>query len=138
ESKEYGRQYIALTRKYVDLFKSDQQPAPLIGKYSGAASVEAVLGKANREEGLQQLDVADGVTIPVRAGGREWRAVQPAQPKVAYVYFAIDKSFKWARTMNVTIEIEYLDRAPGTLAVEYDSQDGTAPINGAYKRTAAS
>ena len=138
ESKEYGRQYIALTRKYVDLFKSDQQSASLKGKYSGAASVEAVLGKANREEGLLQLEVADGVTIPVRAGGREYRAVQLAQPKVAYVYFAVDNSFKWARAMNVTVEVEYLDRAPGTLSVEYDSHDVTAPLNGAYKRTAAS
>ena len=137
ESKEYGRQYITLTRKYVDLFKSARQPVAAARTYAGAAAVEVVLGKDNRQAGLEQLDVADGVTLPVRIGGKDCRATQPAQEKVAYVYLALDKTFKWADAMNVMVDVEYFDRAPGSFAVEYDSHDAAAPVNGAYKRTAA-
>ena len=37
--------------------------------------------------------------------------------------------------MNVTLEVEYYDAAAGSLAVEFDGSDSSAPFNGAYSRS---
>ena len=67
ESREHGRQYIDLTRKYVDLYKQG------------------------------------------------------------------DDSFKWARAMDVTVEVEYVDGTGGSFGIQYDSHDPSATLDGAYK-----
>ncbi len=38
--------------------------------------------------------------------------------------------------MNVTLEVEYYDAAAGSLAVEFDASDSSAPFNGAYSPSA--
>ena len=64
ESREHGRQYIELTRKYVDLFKQGKEPPPVAGPFHRAASVEVVLGQINRMQGIKQVDSEDGHTVP--------------------------------------------------------------------------
>ena len=51
------------------------------------------------------------------------------------MYFQVDDSFKWGRSMNATVTVEYLDAAPGLLGVEFDGEDQTAPQRGAYSHT---
>jgi len=136
ESKEYGRQYINLTRKYVDLFKQGVTPPRPQGKYTGARSVEVTLGTQNQENGLRQVESGDGVTAAAVAGGKECRTAQPTRFPSRYVYFIIDDTFKWADAMDVTVEVEYFDGAEGSFTLEYDSHDPTATLSGAYKRCA--
>ena len=134
ESKEYGRQYIELTHKYAALFKRGWQPPRPKGQFSGAKSISLTLGETNQERGLRQVDNEDGQTIAAAAGGRDARAIQPMPNLGRYIYFAVDESFKWANTMDATLEVEYFDAAPGSFGVEFDGSDSTAPFNGAYTR----
>ena len=134
ESKEYGRRFIELTRQYVDRFKSGWQPPKVKGAFTDARSVSVVLGAKNRESGLRLVDVEDGLHDPTTVGGREGRASLAAPGKGRYLYFVVDESFKWADPMSATLEVDYFDAAAGTLGVEFDGSDESAPFSGAYTR----
>jgi len=138
ESKEYGRQYIELTRKYSDLFKQGWRPPRPTGKFSGAKSVSIVLGARNLENGLRQIENEDGQTAAKTLGGRDARAIQRSPSRGAYIYFTVDESFKFADAMELELEVEFFDGAPGTLSAEFDGSDPRAPFNGAYTRSADS
>jgi hypothetical protein len=135
ESREYGRQYIELTRKYADLFKSGWVPPRPQGKFSGAKSVSILLGARNRENGLQQIDNDDGKTAAITLAERDARTVQRTGRGARYIYFKVDDSFKWADTMDLALEVEYFDSGAGTIGVEYDGSDPGAAFNGAYTRS---
>jgi len=135
ESKEYGRQYIELTRKYADLFKQGWRPPTPKGQYTGAPSVSISLGKENREAGLRQVENDDGQAAAAVVGGQEARGLKPGTPS-RYFYFVVDDSFKWAEVMDAVLEVQYYDGAPGTLAAEFDGSDTSAPFNGAYSPSA--
>jgi hypothetical protein len=134
ESKEYGRRYIELTRKYAGLFKQGWRPPWPKGAYSDAKSVSITLGATNREAGLRQIENEDGLTAPATLANRAARVVQSAPGKGRYVYFAVDDSFKAGDTTAFKLEIEYCDAAPGRLSVEFDGSDESAPFSGAYTR----
>ena len=130
ESREYGRQYIDLTRKYTHLFKQHWKPPAIQGKYKGATRAGIVLGPQNREDGLRLIQVADGMTEPVVM--QDSAAVKPVSAKSRYMYFAADDSFKWSDVMHAKLEVEYFDTGKGSLCVEFDGSDHGAPFNGAY------
>ena len=132
ESKEYGRQYIDLTRKYADRFKQGWKPVWPQGAYSAAKSVSISLGASNREQGLKLVENEDGRTAPATVDGSECRAINPRPNLGRYVYFAVDDSFKTAEPVSLRLEVEYYDAAVGTLAVEFDGSDANAPFGGAY------
>jgi hypothetical protein len=136
ESKEYGRRFIELTRQYVDRFKSGwQPPKTLAGPFADARSVSIILGSTNLEAGLRLVEVADGLHAPMTVGGREGQGSKPGAGGGRYLYFVVDDSFKWADGMNATLEVEYFDAAAGTLGVEFDGSDESAPFSGAYSRS---
>lgn len=132
ESKEYGRQYIELNRKYADMFKAGIKPPHPRGPYSEFKSVTVTLQATNDSQGLKQFEFADGATTATEAGGKACRAVAPTVHAGLYVYFQIDDSFKWADKMLVDIEVEYFDEGTGSFWIEYDGPDPNAPFNGAY------
>ena len=80
------------------------------------------------------MSVEDGATVVQREAGQASWVAQPLPGSSAYVYFQVDDSFKWATSMNATVTVEYLDAAPGRLGVEFDGEDQTAPLQGAYSR----
>ena len=134
ESKEYGRRYIELTRKYAGLFKQGWRPPWPKGAYSDAKSVGITLGATNREAGLRQIENEDGLTAPATLTNRAARVVQSAPGKGRYVYFAVDDSFKAGDTTAFKLEVQYFDAALGRLSVEFDGSDESAPFSGAYTR----
>jgi len=134
ESKEYGRHYIELTRKYSDLFRKGWRPPWVKGPYSDAKSVGITLGAENRESGLKQIDNEDGQTAPAHFGQRFARVVKSAPGQGRYLYFAADDSFKAGDTTAFRLEVEYFDAGPGRLSVEFDGSDENAPFSGAYTR----
>jgi len=134
ESREYGRHYIELTRKYADLFKQGWRPPWPKGSFSDAKSVSIGLGTTNRENGLRQLENDDGVTVPTTRGGCPARALDPSTAHARYVYFAVDDSFKASEVTAYALEVEHFDAAPGRLTVEFDGSDESAPRSGAYTR----
>ncbi len=136
ESREHGRRYIDLTRKYVDLYKRGGEPPAAEGPYRGARTVAVELGRANHEEGLKQVPSEDGQTAPTVMLGKSCRQTYPGPRRGGYIYFQIHDSFKWDRTMDVTVEVEYVDGAGGSFGIEYDSHDLSATLDGAYKDSA--
>ena len=134
ESKEYGRTFIELTRKYSDLLKQGWRSPWPKGPYSDAKSVNITLGPVNRETGLRQIENEDGQTAPARLGERNARAVRRAPGQGHYLYFAVDDSFKASDTTAFKLEVEYFDAGPGQLSVEFDGSDESAPFSGAYTR----
>ncbi|HOC56024.1 MAG TPA: DUF5010 domain-containing protein [Verrucomicrobiota bacterium] len=135
ESKEYGRQYIELTRKYADLFKQGWTPPKPKGPFSGAKAVSAAPGGSSENSGLRLVPWEDGATSARNQNGQLAWIAQPLPGSSAYLYFQADDSFKWSRSMNATVRVEYLDAAPGLLGVEFDGEDVTAPQWGAYSGT---
>ncbi len=134
ESKEYGRQYIGLTRKYSDLFKAGWKPPRPVGKFTGAKSISIELGATNRETGLRQIECEDGTTSVMTQAGRQVRCVKPFGNGSRYMYFAADDSFKWEDVMNAGLLVGYFDAAAGRLRVEFDGTNPDAPFAGAYSR----
>lgn len=135
ESREYGRQYIELTRKYSDRFKRGWKPPPPTGRFSGHKEVSVELAASNREQGLRQLECEDGTTAVVTKADITARQVKPFRNSSRYLYFAVDDSFKWADPMNLTLEVRYFDAAKGELAAEFDGSDPNAPFSGSYSRS---
>jgi hypothetical protein len=136
ESKEYGRQYIELTRKYADRFQQGWRPPWPADSFASARSVSVSLGATNQERGLRLVEAEDGQTAATRAGGRDARAIKRFSGMNPYVYFAVDDSFKSQDPMTAVLVVEYFDAAPGTLTVEFDGSDTSAPYRGAYTRCA--
>jgi hypothetical protein len=132
ESKEYGRQYIELTRKYADLFKQGWAPPRPKGPFTGAKAVSAAPGGKNKDGGLRLVPWGDG--LQATENQESW-AGKPFAGSSVYVYFKVDDSFKWANSMNATLGVEYQDAAPGLLGVEFDGEDLAAPQGGAYSGT---
>jgi hypothetical protein len=137
ESKEYGRKFIELTRKYADLYRQGWKPAPPKGPFTGANSVMITLGTTNRPAGLTQLENEDGSTQPKTVGGREGRGLKTgtAGPPGRYLYFSVDDSFKPDAPANFRLDVSYYDAAPGSMSVEFDGIDPNAPFGGAYTRS---
>lgn len=131
-SREYGRRYIELNRKFVDLFKAGIKPPRPRGPYSDFKTVSVTLGPTNDARGLTQFELADGATAPAEIGGRACRVVAPTPHAGRYIYFQIHDSFKWADTMLVDVAVEYFDLGRGFFRIEYDGPDPNAPFNGAY------
>lgn len=131
-SRQYGRDYIRLNRKYADLFKAGYVPPPEPGAFTGSRLIEISLGPTNTTSGLIQFESADGLTRASTEQGRACRIAAPTLHGGRFVYFRIEESFKWAETMEVLLVVDYLDAGRGTLRVEYDGSDLAAPFAGAY------
>ena len=134
ESKEFGRQYIQLTRKYSDLFKEGWVPPWPKGPYSQAMTVSITLGQDNRESGLRLIDNDDGVTVPAKFDSSDARAIAAGAGAGRYIYFAVDDSFKTTDSCSPTLSVQYFDAAPGKLSLDFDGSDENAPFAGAYSR----
>jgi len=133
ESKEYGRQYIELTRKYSDLFKQGWKPPWPKGSFNDAKEISANASNTKADKGLTLVAAEDGQTVVKEVKGRKgWFGRPFKSGHSTYIYFRMDDSFKTDGTMNATLELEYFDAASGHLGVEFDGSDTTAPFSGAY------
>lgn len=131
-SREYGRQYIAATRHFVDLFKAGYRPPRLQGPYTDARAVQVVLDATDTPAGVSLVPSADGQTEPATLAGQPCRVLVANPHGPRYAYFRIEESFKWADAMDVLVVLEFFDAQQGTLQLEFDGSDPRAPFNGAY------
>ncbi len=131
-SKEYGRRYIELNRKYVDLLKAGYVPPRPEGAFTAARRVWIELAQTNRTSGLLQIEQADGKTAPGKLGDLECRTLTPTVHAGLYMYFQVDDTFKPSDSMDLTAVVDYFDSGRGSLRLEYDGNDPAAPLQGAY------
>lgn len=132
ESREYGRKYIELTRKYANLFHSrariDPEHLPPIP--------ERVQGSPDHQQGIRNSSHPDG-DAPVAkrevAGRKAWSTL-PNQhsPTHRYLYFDVHDRFLGLGNKPVKVTICYLDRGPRRFRFEYDSAD--PKLSGAKQR----
>lgn len=99
--------------------------APLGAAYSNTVFV--VLGPQDKVHGLRHLSQQkDGLTTPQTIDGGEARLArvdpQSARPAL-YFYFQIHPEFKQQDLSWARIDVEYYDRQPGTLGIQYDAFD---------------
>lgn len=97
-------------------------------------SATIVLGDPNDEQGLDQFDEGDGRTRPVTAGGRSARETAPGDNPSwgRYMYFRLDDAVATDGYYVARVEVEYLDEGTQSFGLQYDSNDCTATLNGAY------
>lgn len=148
ESREYGRQYIELTRKYADRWRRGEKPPETIvlehpdllppppstegGEYRDAASVSITLGKTGVSKGIQLVSgVADGPTENTELGGQS--CIKTPSAGNTYIYFSIVDPFYYDTRQPLALEYTVWDEGYNWQCLQYDSHDKTATLNGAYK-----
>lgn len=136
ESKEYGRKYIELTKKYVDMFKKGIIPTSLpLSPYANKKEVNITMGNPNKGEGLEQIDLEDGVTKVERVESIYYRHPIKTRWPVLYIYIRVDDDFLSYADIDANVTVEYLDRGVGWFRLDYDSNDPEAILQGAYTPT---
>lgn len=142
---EYGREYIEITRRYVDMFKHGEvPPKPALGPLSRVTSVsleapdDGATGEPSGQVGGLALLFAgssegDGLWRATEAAGRPaWKTDSSEAGR--YLYFDLAEDFAWFDTpVTVDVTVEYLDTfstaeagagdpgKPPVLEIQYDS-----------------
>ena len=135
ESKEYGRLYLDLTRKYADRFHANEKLAGISGPYADAKTLTADFSQGRENGGIKVPSSGDGVTKEVEVGGRRCVQSAPSEHPVRYVYFDLDESFAFdLEPQPITLEIEYFDGGCASFGLDYDSLDPQGSVReGAFK-----
>ncbi|MCX6903367.1 MAG: hypothetical protein NTW03_07795, partial [Verrucomicrobia bacterium] len=92
--------------------------------FSKADEVHIALGEGEQEHaaGLRHLDyVRDGLTVQTNLNNVPCRHLKVPGGGIGYLYFNIAPTFKNRNLGDLTMEVEYFDDKPGTLAVEFDA-----------------
>ena len=131
-SRESGRKYVELTRKYTDLWQARTVRRPK--KWStDRREVSVTLDGLNRDNGLTQNEEPDGKTHAIYRNGRPARTTVETRHGGRYVYFEVDDGFFWADDTSLEIEVSFLDVGSTPIGIDYDSIDTTALLGGAFK-----
>ncbi|MGC9326463.1 MAG: DUF5010 domain-containing protein [Candidatus Hinthialibacter sp.] len=148
ESREYGRQYIQLTREYVDKWKRGEKgtesielqhpdllpppPSTEGSEYRDAASVRITLGQGGRSEGISLItSIEDGVVENAEIGGIP--CTRTIEANHTYMYFSIVDPFYYDQHQPVVLEYTVWDEGYNWQCLQYDSFDKSATLSGAYK-----
>ena len=106
---------------------------------TGSASAQTrsgsvILGDPNQEQGVVQTEQGDGRTVPVTVAGESGRATAPGDNPDwgRYMYFGLDDAIARDGFFVARVEVEYLDEGTGSFGLQYDSNNCTATLGGAY------
>jgi hypothetical protein len=122
ETKEYGRQYIDLTRHYADLFHAGKQ----IERPFAPPRPETISATPEKSNCLEICtSPADGPIVQgTVAGRRAWSTTEnKSSPASRYMYFDVDEFFLSDGDEPVEVTIDYYDAGPAEFRFEYDSSD---------------
>ena len=127
ETLEHGREYIDLTRRYVDLFRQLARERARdgwfdLGSEQGAYLVR--LAEAPQERGRQE-----------RADGRLGARPMGEEDGTAYFHFALRPRLSGGGPEPLMVMVEYFDEGAGSFRLEYESDDPDGPGDGAYTPT---
>jgi predicted amidohydrolase len=136
-SREHGKQYIEMTRKYADIFRAGTQ-LPKEGPYAEAERV--------RWAGL----TSQGLSLRESEGDGHWKYQKvnnhqtvinlgpDHEPSGRYIYYQIDDSYLYDEiNANAEVRITFLDDAScDSFYIEYDSSKMSAqPFSGAFAKS---
>lgn len=125
--------YIFATKLPVDSSKQVARLALPGAQPSGTTSitVSVTLGQTNNGNGLSQVECGDGMTQPVTAGGQSAR--ETVQPNDLNMYFQFATGLASNGHFTADFTVTYFDQGTAAWQLQYDSNDPSAPVNGAYK-----
>lgn len=132
ETREYGRTYINLTRRYARLWRAGKRMAPPGGRASSRSAelrTDGTLANAS----MRLVNAGDGLFRVAEAAGSpciETVGKPREGDRYLYVDLAENRLFEVAGPVEVTVE--YLDDQ-GPLYVDYDSTDISLDMAGSYK-----
>lgn len=136
-SREYGRQYIGITSKYASYFKESKMPEDFPGKeFLGADKVFITFEQNGDNNGIRYVEnVDDGKNLVIMVEGVPCLKPEKTQYSGLYMYFQVNFFFKLNRDKPIyRVRVEYYDSTNTGFAIDYDSNDKDAPLEGAYKR----
>lgn len=148
ESKEYGRDYIELTAKFIQAFKAKKKlnekieleypklrprPANHDGmEFKDAQRVSISFDENGGSHGISLVrGVQDGQTSRANFGGKE--CIQSIQADNTYIYFDAADPFYFDQKQPIEISIHYWDDGFNSASLQYDSHDESAAMEGAYQ-----
>jgi hypothetical protein len=158
-TREFGGQYVEITRRYADLFRARRvvkeeitlefpalrpRPDRSWGREAeGKREVRFVAGGESsglrpkrHEDGPfveRRSDVGDGVGSGAAGAGRHVVATAGAGPgKVSYLYFQVSDWFFFDGTGEFALDVEWRSAGTATATVQYDSRNRAATLEGAY------
>ncbi len=135
ETREYGRKYIDLTRRYAALWRAGAHTKP-ISPFAGLKSASITFGPEGRSAGVRLVENGDGLFGIASAQGSGVVETKPNPINgEQFLYINVDDGFYWEASGPVTVELECLDQGGGALAITYDSTDARAQFGGTYKTT---
>jgi PKD repeat protein len=127
-SKECGKQYIDITKDYINRFKSwpDYTDEPLVWDDLGTTQIHKGL--------IISTSNPDGAWRVAEKSGKEAAyADNNTDPPSYYIYFDVNDDFIHASETEIWIQVEYFDEGFDTFTLEYDSNDPFGgPFGGAY------
>jgi hypothetical protein len=162
ETREYGREYIALTARYARQFKRHAtvaddaedaedpedivlewpkpRPRPDLSWGKSAHGATDVAWTAGGEPiGLRPVACPDG-PFESRAQPEPMVVTKGATPaKGTYLYFQVADSFAFDVDLDFELELEFRDEVGGgggAIGIEYDSRDASGTLDGAYTQAA--
>lgn len=127
ETAQYGREYLELTRQYVEVFHQ------LAGQRARDGWVD--LGKREGSYLAWLTDAPEERGTPVFAGGRVGARPHVERDGAGYFHFALPPRLLSTGSTAVSVSVEYFDEGGGTFLLEYDSDDPRAPGGGLYTPT---
>ena len=123
ETKEYGRMYLELTRRFADSFHTREQ----IRSRQGMSLPSVISVAPHKPQGIAifPLESGDGrVSEKVVGGGKAWSTAASLQsPQNRYLYFAVDDKFLINEDEPIEVTVRYFDSGPEAFWFEYDSGD---------------
>lgn len=137
ETKEYGRLYIELTRRYADIFHKQ-------GKLDSGDRMPKLASVSATPQAPQGLTLytnpnGDGVAEAIEVNGvKAWQTRPNRHSGNRYLYFDADYTFLYDGDETLSVVVEYLDAGKGQLVLEYDSADQSVVGIPRYFRRAGS
>ena len=121
-TKEHGRGNIEKTKKYADHFRKGQEIARPKGRYSAKPGVSYNLKFEPPHEGLKPVDAPGAPFDVVTLTGQSIlisKAVAGQETRV--LAFEIDDSYALYERRDFEVQLQLLDKGPGSLTIEYDA-----------------
>ena len=131
-SREYGRSYINLTRKYADLWHKEKH-IPFEGAFTKA---KKVCWQPDNPSGLDLRKIGGDGNWEI-AGINDVPAVIARPNPISnarFIYFSIDDTFIYDNDLTVEVSVTYHDSGCHAFTIHYDNADSSkGPVGGAFR-----